>query len=116
MTIDYAAAAPVLRAAADHIETHGWRRGVSLAYGEACCAAIAVHRVKGVMPLEEDAALAALDQYLTADPSPYGYDRRLDEAPRSAIVGWNDFHVDNGDVVVSAMRNAATWAEGRAKR
>jgi hypothetical protein len=117
MTTDYARAVPILRKAADIIDKHGWRRGASGPGAPDCCALTALHRSAqslGFGALTETFTAAVLDQYLTADPQPYGYDRMLDEGTFRAIVGWNDFAVDNGEVVVLALRNAATWAEGRA--
>lgn len=117
MTTDYAKAVPILRKAASIIAEHGWRRGSPSADAPECCAATALHRSAmslGFRDLAADASLEVLDQYLTADPQPYGYDRRPGERPFAAVVGWNDFHVDNGGVVILAMRNAADWAEGRA--
>lgn len=137
MTIDYAAAAgPVLRKAADLIEDHGWATGALRTTAGCLCVHGAISMASGTVPMYVEtkvfspgdyrqamntnqsavAAVLSLHEYMSADPTPYDYYPPLGSRDAaSCIASWNDCDVDDGDVVVLALRNAATWAEGRVR-
>jgi hypothetical protein len=133
MTIDYRGTVPVLRRAADLIEEHGWAAG-QLQTDDGClCVHGAISTAVGGVPLfikafppeshrsalngppVAVAAILALHEYMGVDPYPYGYcpESRYGDAA-SDIAAWNDYEVTDGNTIVLALRNAASWAEGRA--
>jgi hypothetical protein len=126
MTIDYAAAVPVLRKSAEVIEEREWTtQRVENSKGQVCvmgAIGIAVCGNPWLVDLDLSnregvgvMASLALERYLAADPQPYGYEKSP-IGPAYSLTSWNDFQVADGATVAKALRAAADWAEGRAKR
>lgn len=136
MPIDYEAAFPVLRHAANLINTDGWTVG-SLKNENGCfCVHGAISFAatghadwvetffhskpdSAVQPTISDpralAAMLVLYEYLSTDPQPYHFDGSRGRDPGSEVASWNDYQAGSGEVVTAAMRAAAVWAERRAQ-
>lgn len=130
--IDYAAAVPVLTSAANLIETNGLATGEFRDRSGCFCVhgalSFAGHGYTSWVPTDPDewkwsgkgAAVAAaltLNEYLEADPTPYGWRHAREvRGTDNALARWNDEQHGNADPVVAALRNAAEWAKVRAER
>jgi hypothetical protein len=113
MVTDYASGAPILRKAADLIDKHGWTTGILVNPDGQRCAMGAIYAAD---PFAGDDGVWSLADYMHANyerfkvPRPEG-----DDVSSSAtITTWNDFVAQTAEEVISALRDAATWAEGRA--
>jgi hypothetical protein len=129
---DYAAAAPVLLAAAGLIEERGFTVG-QLRNPDGClCVHGAISTVVLGFPEYVEtgpnalfvsdprafAAIKALFEYLSVDPSPYGYDydRIVPEGWEGyEIASWNDSRATK-QTAVAALTAAAQWSAGRAAK
>jgi hypothetical protein len=135
MTIDYEAAAPVLKHAADLIDTHGWARGELRSQDDRLCAHGAIsfaasgrvyyveisteQRRDLLAPPSASGALAALRVlrvFLERNPLPYDYDGRKGADDGHEVAGWNDYCAGSPESVTAAMRDAAQWAVDQAMR
>lgn len=129
---DYAAAAPVLLAAAGLIDERGFAIGQLQAPNGCLCVHGAISTAALGHPeyVETEpnalfvpdpralAAIKALFEYLSVDPSPYGYDydRIVPEGWEGyEIASWNDYRATR-QTAVAALTAAAQWSAGRAAK
>jgi hypothetical protein len=123
MTVDYMETASLFRKAADLIERDGWAIRSFLNEEGAMCVIGAI----GAAEYGKDRARVELEggellrgrssvllEYLDSDPAPYNHTPRTWVFPAPSVIQWNDVFARDAEMVITALRNAADWAEGRA--
>lgn len=102
--------AEVLRAAADHIEKHGWTQHGPGVDGNRCCASVAiivvVDKAFGVAPSSRSARDTKAQALFVA--AKLALMKHLRLSGGWAVPGWNDAPGRTAEEVIAALRGAAS--------